>query len=243
MGKKQHLAWEVMLLSSQALWMSLLTIYFLQHHCFTFMWGIDVLDACVARYKYHMRSHRWYLQMFWQTDMLGSVSAVLKNKTKHECVLCGPIGLLYLLHNVSVRIIGSGFLCYTHFNVKTALQTSKNCFRLEAGQEKHKWSLSQKSHEANDLWLYFPLFPSSMHPSVILTPFPVTGHRGARTKSSCHWARGGVQPGQVALLSQGWNIERNHSNSHSHVLTIQSSFGTTGLTITAPSLTLHQMLY
>ncbi len=42
-----------------------------------FMGGIDLLDACVARYKYHMRSHRWYIYLFWQTIMLGLVNAWL----------------------------------------------------------------------------------------------------------------------------------------------------------------------
>ncbi|CAK6981921.1 PREDICTED: piggyBac transposable element-derived protein 2-like, partial [Scomber scombrus] len=43
----------------------------------TFMGGIDLLDACVARCKYHMRSRRWYLYLFWQTIMLGLVNAWL----------------------------------------------------------------------------------------------------------------------------------------------------------------------
>uniref|UniRef100_A0A3B4EUD9 PiggyBac transposable element-derived protein domain-containing protein n=1 Tax=Pundamilia nyererei TaxID=303518 RepID=A0A3B4EUD9_9CICH len=29
----------------------------------TFMGGIDLLDACIARYKYHMKSRRWYLHL------------------------------------------------------------------------------------------------------------------------------------------------------------------------------------
>uniref|UniRef100_A0AAZ1XVK0 PiggyBac transposable element-derived protein domain-containing protein n=1 Tax=Oreochromis aureus TaxID=47969 RepID=A0AAZ1XVK0_OREAU len=43
----------------------------------TFMGGIDLLDACIARYKYHMKSRRWYLYLFWQTIMLGVVNAWL----------------------------------------------------------------------------------------------------------------------------------------------------------------------
>ncbi|GLD72885.1 piggyBac transposable element-derived protein 3-like protein [Lates japonicus] len=43
----------------------------------TFMGGIDLLDACVARYKYHMRSRRWYLYLFWQVIMLGLVNGWL----------------------------------------------------------------------------------------------------------------------------------------------------------------------
>ncbi|XP_064630946.1 piggyBac transposable element-derived protein 3-like [Lineus longissimus] len=37
-----------------------------------FMGGIDLIDACVARYKYHMRSRRWYLYLFWQQSSLPS---------------------------------------------------------------------------------------------------------------------------------------------------------------------------
>ncbi|KAL7843298.1 hypothetical protein AOLI_G00248100 [Acnodon oligacanthus] len=40
-----------------------------------FMEGINLLNVCVARYKYHMRSQRWYLYLFWQTIMLGLVNA------------------------------------------------------------------------------------------------------------------------------------------------------------------------
>uniref|UniRef100_A0A3Q4GCX2 PiggyBac transposable element-derived protein domain-containing protein n=1 Tax=Neolamprologus brichardi TaxID=32507 RepID=A0A3Q4GCX2_NEOBR len=43
----------------------------------TFMGGIDLLDTCIARYKYHMKSRRWYLYLFWQTIMLGVVNAWL----------------------------------------------------------------------------------------------------------------------------------------------------------------------
>ncbi|KAL2096971.1 hypothetical protein ACEWY4_006178 [Coilia grayii] len=41
------------------------------------MGGTDFLDACVARYKYHMRSRRWYVYLFWQTITLGLVNAWL----------------------------------------------------------------------------------------------------------------------------------------------------------------------
>ncbi|XP_036412767.1 piggyBac transposable element-derived protein 3-like [Colossoma macropomum] len=53
----------------------------------TFMGGIDLLDACVARYKYHMRSRRWYLYLFWQTIMLGLVNAWLIYR--RDCRLLG----------------------------------------------------------------------------------------------------------------------------------------------------------
>ncbi|KAJ8259928.1 hypothetical protein GJAV_G00175100 [Gymnothorax javanicus] len=32
-----------------------------------FMGGIDLLDMIVAMYKYNLRSHRWYLYIFWHT--------------------------------------------------------------------------------------------------------------------------------------------------------------------------------
>ncbi|XP_035765939.1 piggyBac transposable element-derived protein 3 [Neolamprologus brichardi] len=53
----------------------------------TFMGGIDLLDACIARYKYHMKSRRWYLYMFWQTIMLGVVNAWLIYR--RDCKLLG----------------------------------------------------------------------------------------------------------------------------------------------------------
>lgn len=49
--------------------------------------GVDLLDACVARYKYHMRSRRWYLYLFWQTIMLGLVNAWLLYR--RDCKLLG----------------------------------------------------------------------------------------------------------------------------------------------------------
>lgn len=53
----------------------------------TFMGGIDLLDACIARYKYHMKSRRWYLYLFWQTIMLGVVNAWLIYR--RDCKLLG----------------------------------------------------------------------------------------------------------------------------------------------------------
>ncbi len=44
---------------------------------------------------------------------------------------------------------------------------------------------------------------------------------GAGANPSCHWASGGVHPGQVASLSQGRHIEtNNHSHSHSQPRTL-----------------------
>uniref|UniRef100_A0A4W4FR38 PiggyBac transposable element-derived protein domain-containing protein n=1 Tax=Electrophorus electricus TaxID=8005 RepID=A0A4W4FR38_ELEEL len=53
----------------------------------TFMRGIDLLSACIARYKYHMRLRRWYLYLFWQTIMLGLVGAWLIYRC--DCRLLG----------------------------------------------------------------------------------------------------------------------------------------------------------
>uniref|UniRef100_A0A3P9CH39 PiggyBac transposable element-derived protein domain-containing protein n=1 Tax=Maylandia zebra TaxID=106582 RepID=A0A3P9CH39_9CICH len=55
----------------------------------TFMGGIDLLDACIARYKYHMKSQRWYLYLFWQTTMLGVVNAWLIYR--RDCKLLGRV--------------------------------------------------------------------------------------------------------------------------------------------------------
>uniref|UniRef100_A0A3B3ZEF3 PiggyBac transposable element-derived protein domain-containing protein n=1 Tax=Periophthalmus magnuspinnatus TaxID=409849 RepID=A0A3B3ZEF3_9GOBI len=43
----------------------------------TFMGGLDLLDACIVRCKYHIRSRRWYIYLFWHTIMLGLVNAWL----------------------------------------------------------------------------------------------------------------------------------------------------------------------
>lgn len=51
----------------------------------TFMGGIDLLDLCITRY--HMRSQRWYLYLFWQTIMLGFVNTWLIYS--HDCKLLG----------------------------------------------------------------------------------------------------------------------------------------------------------
>lgn len=58
----------------------------------TFMGGVDLLDACIARCKYHMRSRRWYLYLFWHTIMLGLVNAWLIYR--RDCKLLGVKNVL-----------------------------------------------------------------------------------------------------------------------------------------------------
>ncbi|XP_071944596.1 piggyBac transposable element-derived protein 2-like [Antedon mediterranea] len=41
------------------------------------MGGVDVMDACIARYKYHIISKRWYLYLFWQGVYIALVNAWL----------------------------------------------------------------------------------------------------------------------------------------------------------------------
>uniref|UniRef100_A0A3Q1ESY7 PiggyBac transposable element-derived protein domain-containing protein n=1 Tax=Acanthochromis polyacanthus TaxID=80966 RepID=A0A3Q1ESY7_9TELE len=53
----------------------------------TFMGGVDLLDACIARCKCHMRSRRWYIYLFWHTIMLGLVNAWLIYR--RDCKLLG----------------------------------------------------------------------------------------------------------------------------------------------------------
>ncbi|KAM3602431.1 uncharacterized protein V6R79_003969 [Siganus canaliculatus] len=57
----------------------------------TFMGGVDLLDACFARSKkkYHMRSRRWYIYLFWHTIMLGLVNAWLIYR--RDCTTRPPI--------------------------------------------------------------------------------------------------------------------------------------------------------
>uniref|UniRef100_A0A3B4WCX6 PiggyBac transposable element-derived protein 3-like n=1 Tax=Seriola lalandi dorsalis TaxID=1841481 RepID=A0A3B4WCX6_SERLL len=43
----------------------------------TFMGGVDLIDGCIARYKYNMRSRRWYIYLFWHSIMLALVNAWL----------------------------------------------------------------------------------------------------------------------------------------------------------------------
>ncbi|XP_057673530.1 piggyBac transposable element-derived protein 2-like [Corythoichthys intestinalis] len=53
----------------------------------TLMGGVDLLDGCIARCKYHMRSRRWYLYLFWHSIMLGLVNAGLIYR--RDCKLLG----------------------------------------------------------------------------------------------------------------------------------------------------------
>ncbi|KAJ8344740.1 hypothetical protein SKAU_G00289330 [Synaphobranchus kaupii] len=45
-----------------------------------FMGGIDLLDSFTAKYKFHIRSMRWYLTILWHTIILGVVNAWLQYK-------------------------------------------------------------------------------------------------------------------------------------------------------------------
>jgi len=42
-----------------------------------FMGGIDLLDSLFAKYRYKMKSRRWYLYLFWHTLVIGLVNAWL----------------------------------------------------------------------------------------------------------------------------------------------------------------------
>ncbi|XP_055005274.1 piggyBac transposable element-derived protein 3-like [Boleophthalmus pectinirostris] len=45
-----------------------------------FMGGIDLLDSFTAKYKFHMRSKRWYMYIFWHTIIIAVVNAWLQYK-------------------------------------------------------------------------------------------------------------------------------------------------------------------
>ncbi|KAK6180216.1 hypothetical protein SNE40_012408 [Patella caerulea] len=51
-----------------------------------YMGGIDLIDAYVSRYKYHMRSRRWYLYLFWQTVILAVVNSWMLYRRACESV-------------------------------------------------------------------------------------------------------------------------------------------------------------
>uniref|UniRef100_A0A673C3E2 PiggyBac transposable element-derived protein domain-containing protein n=1 Tax=Sphaeramia orbicularis TaxID=375764 RepID=A0A673C3E2_9TELE len=53
----------------------------------TFMGGVDLNDGCIARYKYNMRSRRWYIYLFWHSIMLALVNAWLTYR--RDCKLLG----------------------------------------------------------------------------------------------------------------------------------------------------------
>ena len=48
-----------------------------------FTGGIDLLDSFTAKYKFHVKSMRWYQYKFWHTITLGVVNAWLQYK--HDC--------------------------------------------------------------------------------------------------------------------------------------------------------------
>ena len=45
-----------------------------------YMGGVDLLDSSTAKYKFHLKSHRWYLYIFWHTITLAVVNAWLLYK-------------------------------------------------------------------------------------------------------------------------------------------------------------------
>ena len=53
----------------------------------TYMGGVDLNDGCIARYKYNMRSRRWYMYLFWHSIMLALVNAWLIYR--RDCKLLG----------------------------------------------------------------------------------------------------------------------------------------------------------
>ena len=46
-----------------------------EYNCF--MGGVDLLDSFLAKYRYHMKSKRWYLYIFWYTIKIGLINAWL----------------------------------------------------------------------------------------------------------------------------------------------------------------------
>ena len=49
------------------------------------MGGINLLDSCVSRYKYNLRSRRWYVNLFWHLVTLAVINAWLLYR--RECRL------------------------------------------------------------------------------------------------------------------------------------------------------------
>lgn len=45
-----------------------------------FMGGVDLLDSFAAKYKCPLKSHRWYIYIFWHTIILAVVNAWLLYK-------------------------------------------------------------------------------------------------------------------------------------------------------------------
>ena len=75
--------------------------------------------------------------------------------------------------------------------------------------------------------LWIALYTNSIHPFIFYTRLiRRSGRGGAGVYPSCHRARGGVHPGQVASPSQGHtetNETNNHTRSHSLLRTILES--------------------
>ncbi|GAA6106726.1 piggyBac transposable element-derived protein 3-like [Tachysurus ichikawai] len=44
------------------------------------MGGVDLLDSFAAKYKFLMKSHRWYIYIFWHTIILAVINAWLLDK-------------------------------------------------------------------------------------------------------------------------------------------------------------------
>ncbi len=51
------------------------------------MGGVDLLDSYLAKYKYQMKSKRWYMYLFWQTIKISLVNAWLLYR--RDCSLLG----------------------------------------------------------------------------------------------------------------------------------------------------------
>ncbi len=121
-------------------------------------------------------------------DTISSYESQRNGLNSVQIVLCSvcPARLLTL---ASLSVYALAMLCMLYFVVIiTALQVF---FVLLA-----------------ELYYTYP----SIHPlSITLSLNRVVG--GAGADPSCHWASGGVHPGQIASLSQGWHIE---TGNHSH---------------------------
>lgn len=45
-----------------------------------YMGGVDLLDSFAAKYKFPMKSHRWYIYIFWHTIILIELNTWLLYK-------------------------------------------------------------------------------------------------------------------------------------------------------------------
>ncbi|XP_014671925.1 PREDICTED: piggyBac transposable element-derived protein 2-like [Priapulus caudatus] len=48
------------------------------------MGGIDLMDSCIARYKYPLKSRRWYIYLFWHFLTVCVVNAWFVYRREHE---------------------------------------------------------------------------------------------------------------------------------------------------------------